>query len=328
MRRERLRRWQRPSRACGCTASPNADVRPASELMMPRAAPPAPSTSTSRPASATPRLWVRSRTMPGPSVLSPNQPPPSRFSVFTAPDSCARGLCAIGERKRLELEGHRDVESLPAVSRKCLDGREKAVQRREQPLIGQRLPRCTRKRLVDLQVRPDVTLEVVLRYLRRLDELPYAADQLFVVDRNERAAGSAAHQPADRQRAGNAGVGGDAAAPWSKLPCSTRGRQHAASAFERYDLVSAPERRRGAVGLLVLQQLDHGRCVAADTGAFRLADDQPVDGQHSQQLLSRRRRAGRSDGDEAAQGRSTTSSVTSGAPADPRGVCACKAGRR
>src|SRR6185503_18900486 len=41
----------------------------------------------------------------------------------------------------------------------------------------------------DLQVRPDVTLEVVLRYLRRFDELPSQTDQVFVVDRNERLLG-------------------------------------------------------------------------------------------------------------------------------------------
>ena len=41
----------------------------------------------------------------------------------------------------------------------------------------------------DLQVRPDVTLEVVLRYLRRFDELPSQTDQLFVVDRRREAAG-------------------------------------------------------------------------------------------------------------------------------------------
>ena len=38
-------------------------------------------------------------------------------------------------------------------------------------------------------VREDVTLEVVLRYLRRFDELPNHTDQVFVVDRNERAQG-------------------------------------------------------------------------------------------------------------------------------------------
>src|SRR5215218_8560833 len=34
-----------------------------------------------------------------------------------------------------------------------------------------------------VEVREDVTLEVVLRYLRRLDEMPDHTDQLFVVDR-------------------------------------------------------------------------------------------------------------------------------------------------
>ena len=34
-------------------------------------------------------------------------------------------------------------------------------------------------------IREEVTLEVVLRYLRRLDELPDHTDQLFVVDRDE-----------------------------------------------------------------------------------------------------------------------------------------------
>ena len=41
----------------------------------------------------------------------------------------------------------------------------------------------------DVQIHPDVTLEVVLRYLRRFDELPSQTDQLFVVDRDERLLG-------------------------------------------------------------------------------------------------------------------------------------------
>ncbi len=41
----------------------------------------------------------------------------------------------------------------------------------------------------DVTVRPDVTLEVVLRYLRRFDELPSQTDQLFVVDRDEKLLG-------------------------------------------------------------------------------------------------------------------------------------------
>ena len=56
----------------------------------------------------------------------------------------------------------------------------------------------------DVQVRPDVTLEVVLRYLRRFDELPSQTDQLFVVDRRRDAARRAADQPDHRQRARDA----------------------------------------------------------------------------------------------------------------------------
>src|SRR6266513_2365918 len=41
----------------------------------------------------------------------------------------------------------------------------------------------------DVHVRPDVTLEVVLRYLRRFDELPTQTDQVFVVDRDEKLLG-------------------------------------------------------------------------------------------------------------------------------------------
>src|SRR5690606_35693563 len=41
-----------------------------------------------------------------------------------------------------------------------------------------------------VRVRNDVTVEVVLRYLRRLPELPDHTDQIFVVNRNERLQGS------------------------------------------------------------------------------------------------------------------------------------------
>ena len=90
----------------------------------------------------------------------------------------------------------------------------------------------------DVQIRPDVSLEVVLRYLRRFEQLPSQTDQLFVVDRDEKLLG---------------------VLPVNKLIVSEPERlvidvmeapavtllQHekaseAASAFERYDLVSAP----------------------------------------------------------------------------------------
>jgi magnesium transporter len=87
-------------------------------------------------------------------------------------------------------------------------------------------------------IREDVTLEVVLRYLRRLDGLPDHTDQLFVVDREEALKGVLpinlllVNDP-DRlvgeimQREMLMLTPGDSAA-------------EAAQAFERYDLVTAP----------------------------------------------------------------------------------------
>jgi magnesium transporter len=90
----------------------------------------------------------------------------------------------------------------------------------------------------DVQVRPDVTLEVVLRYLRRFDELPSQTDQLFVVDRDERLLGVL---PLNRLIVSEP----EARVADVMQPPAIRLLQHeavqtAASAFERYDLVSAP----------------------------------------------------------------------------------------
>jgi magnesium transporter len=87
-------------------------------------------------------------------------------------------------------------------------------------------------------VRDDVSLEVVLRYLRRLDELPDHTDQVFVVGRDEVLKGTL---PINRLLVTNADVmvpevmSSDMLTlnPWDKAG-------DAAQAFERYDLVSAP----------------------------------------------------------------------------------------
>ncbi|HSV17848.1 MAG TPA: magnesium transporter [Casimicrobiaceae bacterium] len=90
----------------------------------------------------------------------------------------------------------------------------------------------------DVQVRPDVTLEVVLRYLRRFDELPSQTDQVFVVDRHEKLLGvlplpRLIVTDPDRM------VGEVMEPPVVKLLQHEKA-EVAASAFERYDLVSAP----------------------------------------------------------------------------------------
>jgi magnesium transporter len=87
-------------------------------------------------------------------------------------------------------------------------------------------------------VREDVTLEVVLRYLRIFDELPDHTDQVFVVDREE---GLKGVLPITRILVTDADALVSAVMtpdmltlnPWDKAA-------DAAQAFERYDLVSAP----------------------------------------------------------------------------------------
>ena len=90
----------------------------------------------------------------------------------------------------------------------------------------------------DVTVRPDVSLEVVLRYLRRFDELPSQTDQLFVVDREETLLGVL---PVNRLLVTDPTmtVGEVMQSPVVKLIQHEKAGE-AAHAFERYDLISAP----------------------------------------------------------------------------------------
>jgi magnesium transporter len=90
----------------------------------------------------------------------------------------------------------------------------------------------------DIEVRADVTLEVVLRYLRRFDELPSQTDQVFVVDRSERLLGVL---PLNTLIVSDPGQRvGDVMRPARVKLLQHEKAANAASAFERYDLVSAP----------------------------------------------------------------------------------------
>jgi len=87
-------------------------------------------------------------------------------------------------------------------------------------------------------VRADVTLEVVLRYLRRWDELPDHTDQLFVVDREEKLLGVL---PTNRILVSDPETEvGAVMTPVIVTLAPDEKAQEAAQAFERYDLVSAP----------------------------------------------------------------------------------------
>ena len=89
-----------------------------------------------------------------------------------------------------------------------------------------------------IQVREDITLEVVSRYLRRFDELPDHTDQVFVVDRDDRFKGVlpinliVVNEP-------EVIVGSLMLTDTIQLRPEDKAEQ-AAQAFERYDLVSAP----------------------------------------------------------------------------------------
>lgn len=89
-----------------------------------------------------------------------------------------------------------------------------------------------------IQVREDVSLEVVSRYLRRFDELPDHTDQVFVVDREDKFKGVlpinliVVNEP-------EAIVGNLMLVDTVQLHPEEKADQ-AAQAFERYDLISAP----------------------------------------------------------------------------------------
>jgi len=87
-------------------------------------------------------------------------------------------------------------------------------------------------------VREDVTLEAATRYLRRMDELPDHTDQLFVVDRGQGFKGTL---PLARLIVSDLELEvSRAMLPESVKLLPEDRAEDAASAFERYDLVSAP----------------------------------------------------------------------------------------
>ncbi|MGY6272178.1 magnesium transporter [Achromobacter denitrificans] len=89
-----------------------------------------------------------------------------------------------------------------------------------------------------VRVREDVTLEVVLRYLRRLHELPDHTDQIFVVDRQDRLQGIL---PLSRLLVSEPETEVRAVMNADFLALNPLDSDaDAAGAFERYDLVSAP----------------------------------------------------------------------------------------
>ncbi len=116
-----------------------------------------------------------------------------------------------------------------------------SVEEREQLRAAMSYPEDAVGALMDfdmVSVRDDVTLEVVLRYLRRMDELPDHTDQVFVVDRDEVIKGVL---PINRLIVTDPEVlvGSVMNTEFITLTPDEKAQQ-AAQSFERYDLVSAP----------------------------------------------------------------------------------------
>jgi magnesium transporter len=115
------------------------------------------------------------------------------------------------------------------------------VEEREQLRSAMSYPEDSVGALMDfdmVSVRDDVTLEVVLRYLRRMDELPDHTDQVFVVDRDEAIKGVL---PINRLIVTDPEVLVASVMNAEFISFSPDDKaQKAAQAFERYDLVSAP----------------------------------------------------------------------------------------
>jgi magnesium transporter len=132
------------------------------------------------------------------------------------------------------------VADLPeAVNRQVIKSLSQQDQERLQSVLS--FPEDSAGGLMDpdtISVRPDVTLEVVLRYLRILGEIPDKTDAVFVVDRNNRYLGAlyiarlVTRDPQSRVIE----VMDRAVEPMR----SDRSAQEIAMAFRDLDLVSAP----------------------------------------------------------------------------------------
>jgi len=127
----------------------------------------------------------------------------------------------------------------PAVIEEVV--RSLSAEEREQLRAALSYPEGTVGALMDFEhvtVRDDVTLEAVTRYLRRLDELPGHTDQLFVVDRRELLQGTL---PLARLIVTDLEIGVARVTVRDGLRLNPQDAAgEAASAFERYGLVSAP----------------------------------------------------------------------------------------
>ena len=156
-------------------------------------------------------------------------------------------IASMDEDELVAATGQLDTDEIadlaPDLPREVIQDvfRSLSVEEREQLRAAMSYGEDSVGALMDfdmVEVREDVALEVVLRYLRMLDELPDHTDQLFVVDRNARLKGLL---PVNRLLVSPAEalVGDVMLREFAQFNPHENARD-AAAAFERYDLVSAP----------------------------------------------------------------------------------------
>jgi hypothetical protein len=128
----------------------NAPGRPSSSgTSAPRAAPPAPSMSTRRPASTKPWLRSMSLTTPTPSKFSAVIPSQSILMQFDAPACCARSVRRSASAKASSLNGAVMLKPRPPLRAEALDHCGEAVLRRLDRLVRQVLARLAREGCMD-----------------------------------------------------------------------------------------------------------------------------------------------------------------------------------
>jgi magnesium transporter len=147
----------------------------------------------------------------------------------------------VAATERLDTDEIADLA--PDLPREVFQGVIRALspEEREQLRAAMSYPEGTVGALMDfdvISIRDDVTVEVVLRYLRRLDEMPAHTDQLFVVDGTGQLKGLL---PINRLLVTRPKTLVTTVMRPDFLKLHPREKaEDAAGAFERYDLVSAP----------------------------------------------------------------------------------------
>jgi magnesium transporter len=142
-----------------------------------------------------------------------------------------------------QLDADELADLAPDLPSEVIDDvfRSLSSEEREQLRAAMSYPEGSVGALMDfdlVSVREDISLEVVLRYLRRFDELPDHTDQLFVVDREEHLRGVL---PLKVLLINDPDVEVATLMQTDALTLqASEDAGHAAQAFERYDLVSAP----------------------------------------------------------------------------------------